>query len=216
MNKKMLIIICGLLISIILILFFSFHYKIGNIGNNISKSTDDIVRYILNINSYEAKISVTIESNKTINKYELKQLYSKPNLIKQTVEIPNNLSNLTLIYDGKSMKVENTQLSLTKIYEDYKYISQNTLWLSTFIDNYNDKSKIKDVGNEILIENDNKYNEYNIKQVLYINKKTVLPTKLIIYDNNQNTKIYIEYNEIQLNKVKQNEIIAFRLEKTNL
>lgn len=216
MNKKRIIIISSLLISIILILFFSINYKTQKNGNNISKSTDDIVEYILNISSYEADLEVTVESNKTTNKYKLKQLYSKPNIIKQIIEEPSNLENLTIIYDGKNMKLENTNLSLSKIYENYEYISQNTLWLSSFIDNYNDNSKITETENEVIIENNNIYNKYNEKQVLYIDKHSSLPSKLEIYDNNRNTRIYIKYNEIKLNKLKQNEIIAFKFEKINL
>ena len=199
MNKKRIIIISSLLIAIILILFFSINYKTGENGNNISKSTDDIVEYILNISSYEASLDVTVESNKTTNRYKIKQLYSKPNIIKQVIQEPSNLENLTIIYDGRNMKLENTNLSLSKVYENYKYISKNTLWLSSFIDSYNDNSKITETENEVVIENNNVYNNYNEKQVLYIDKKSSLPSKLKIYDNNKNTKIYIKYNEIKLN-----------------
>ena len=143
MNKKRIIIISGLSISIIFILFFSINYKTQKFGNNISKTTDDIVDNILNLSSYEASLDVTVESNKTTNKYKIKQIYSKPNIIKQIIEEPNNLENLTILYDGKDMKLENTKLSLSKIYEEYEYISQNTLWLSSFIDNYSNDSNNK-------------------------------------------------------------------------
>ncbi len=216
MNKKRIIIISGLLIAIILILFFSFYYKTQKIGNNINKSTDDIARYILNISSYEAEMEVIVKSNKTTNQYKLKQCYAKPNIIKQTIEEPKNLENLTIIYDGHNMKIENTNLSLTKIYQEYEYISENTLCLSSFIDNYNDNSKIYEKGNEIIIENNNIYNQYNIKQVLYINKEDALPTRMEIKDNNKNNIIYIKYNEIKLNKIKREEILAFKLKDLNL
>lgn len=211
MHKKRIIVISMLIISIILILFFIINYKTQKFGNNISKSSNDIARYILNISSYEADLEVTIESNKNTNKYKMKQLYSKPNIIKQIVKEPQNLENLTIIYDGNNMRLENTNLSLSKVYEDYKYISQNTLWLSTFIDNFNDKSKIYDKKNEVIIENNTIYNNYNVKQILYVDKNKCIPTKLEILDNNKNVKIYIKYNEIRLNKLKKNDIIAFKL-----
>ena len=199
MNKKRIIIISGLSISIIFILFFSINYKTQKFGNNISKTTDDIVDNILNLSSYEASLDVTVESNKTTNKYKIKQIYSKPNIIKQIIEEPNNLENLTILYDGKDMKLENTKLSLSKIYEEYEYISQNTLWLSSFIDNYSNDSKITETDSKIIIENENIYNNYNIRQELYIDKHSGLPSELKIYDNNKNAKIYIKYNEIKLN-----------------
>lgn len=216
MNKKRMMIILGLLISIILIIFSSFYYKTKKDGNNISRSTDNILEHILNISSYEAELEVTVKSNKTENKYKIKQLYSKPNIMKQIVKEPSNLENLIITYDGKNMKLENTKMSLSKVYEDYSYISTNTLWLSSFIDNYNKESIIKETEDEILIENQIVYNDYYTKQILSISKQSTLPTKLEIYDNNKNTKIYIKYNEIKLNKTKQNEILAFKYEKVNL
>lgn len=216
MNKKRMMIILGLLISIILIIFSSFYYKTKKYGNNISRSTDNILEHILNISSYEAELEVTVKSNKTENKYKIKQLYSKPNIMKQIVKEPSNLENLIITYDGKNMKLENTKMSLSKVYEDYSYISTNTLWLSSFIDNYNKESIIKETEDEILIENQIIYNDYHTKQILSISKQSTLPTKLEIYDNNKNTKIYIKYNEIKLNKTKQNEILAFKYEKVNL
>ena len=196
-----------LIMVIISILFLVFYYKTKNNGNNISKLNGNIKEYILNISSYEADIELEIKSNKTTNKYKLKQLYCKPNLLKQIIIEPKNIENLSFIFDGNNMKLENTNLSLTKIYENYEYINNNMLWLSSFIENYNDNSKISELQGEIIIENNNKYNNYNVKQVLYIERKTGLPFKMEIYDNNKNTKIYIKYNEIKLNKTTKNQII---------
>ena len=204
MNKK---IFMFLTIIICLILFLIFYYKTKNNGNNISKLNGNIKEYILNISSYEADIELEIKSNKTTNKYKLKQLYCKPNLLKQVIIEPKNIENLSFIFDGNNMKLENTNLSLTKIFENYEYINNNMLWLSSFIENYNDNSKISELQGEIIIENNNKYNNYNVKQVLYIERKTGLPFKMEIYDNNKNTKIYIKYNEIKLNKTTKNQII---------
>ena len=216
MNKKTKILICGLLIFMILILFYIFYYKTGKVGNNISKSPNDTIRYILNINSYEAEIEVTVHSNKTTNEYKLKQYYIKPDIIKQVIKTPENLENLTIIYDGNHMKVENTNLSLSKIYQNYEYINQNVLWLSTFIDQYDSSnSKIKENDNEIMIENNALNNVYFSKQILYLDKKTGLPTKLEILDNNQNNRIYIKYNEIKINKIKKEEILAFQIKDIN-
>ena len=44
----------------------------------------------------------------------------------------------------------------------------------------------------------NKKNIYQKNKELYINKINSKPNKLIIKDNNQNSTIIIEYNEIEL------------------
>ena len=207
MKKQKILLIIFIVFFILLILFFLINYKTKNNGNNISKFNGNIKDYILNISSYEAEIEVIVESNKTTNKYILKQLYCKPNVVKQIVKEPSNIENLTVIYDGKNIKLENTNLGLSKIYENYQYINKNTLWLSSFIENYNEKSEVLDTENEVIIENNNKYNNYNVKQILYVDKSTKLPIKMEVYDNNKNAKIYIKYNEIKLNNISRNQIV---------
>ena len=44
--------------------------------------------------------------------------------------------------------------------------------------------------------NNNKYQE---NEILYINREKIIPTKLLVQDNNNNITIIIEYNEIELN-----------------
>ena len=75
-GKKVFILFFIFLIIVIgLFIFFSNkgtkNFKIGN-----NTSSQEIVDYILNINSYEAIIEVDIKSNKNENKYKIKQIYN--------------------------------------------------------------------------------------------------------------------------------------------
>lgn len=191
-----------LLIIILTCLFFAITYKTQKSGNTYIKSTDDIVENILSLSSYQATVEVTVTSNKTTNQYQLWQQYSKDSGWKQIVQEPRDLENITISYDGNTIKLENTSLGLNKLYEnyeDYHYLNQNTLWLSSFISGYDGESKLKENDEEIILENNQLHNPYNVSQRLRISKKTKLPIAMEIQDNNQNTKIYINYKEIQLN-----------------
>ena len=219
-NKKILFII-GIVCLILLILtFFYFNtYKNSKSVNNIDKS--NIKDYILNISSYEAKILVVVNSNKNSNKYILKQQYNLDNVYKQEVIEPENISGLKTIYDGKNLKIENTKLNLSHLYEDYEYISDNTLDLYTFIQNYKNctDSEYEEYDTEVVMKLINKNgNRFNYFQNLYIDKNTALPIRMEIIDKNQNTVVYIEYNEISFNSTSKEEILAFSLEeiKSNL
>lgn len=53
----------------------------------------------------------------------------------------------------------------------------------------------------------NKYNKY---KTLTIDKKTGKPTKLEIKDVTQNILVYILYNEIEINSLKEDEEFAIR------
>ncbi len=80
------------LISICLFYIFSKNnYKTLEFGNTNNKSIKDYEEYILNLESYQAQIEVQINSNKTQNKYEMKQTYISQNQAKQEIIEPQNM-----------------------------------------------------------------------------------------------------------------------------
>ena len=201
--KLFLIILITILISYFLIQFV---YKTIQTGNNITKSGDDLIENILNISSYEAEVEVTINSNKTTNKYLLHQYHISPNLSKQIVKEPSNIEGLEIIYNGNKLEIKNTNLGLSKIYENYTYLNGNILWLNYFIEYCNtNKYTTEEDENEVILNT--KIGEYIGK--LYINKKANLPTKIEILDNSNKAKIYIEYKEIKLNNIQQDNILVY-------
>lgn len=213
-NKKIVIALITILLVIVLIIFIKINNntaKISKIGNN--SSSQEIVDYILNISSYQTQIDVEVKSNKNSNKYKIKQTYtSNENSIQEVIE-PSNIDGVKIIKEGKSLKIENTKLSLTKIIEDYKEITQNNLDLSSFIENYksNSNAKFKEQNNQIVMETTAKTeNNYQKYETLYISKETGKPTKMEIKDTNQNIIIYIIYNEINIDKLANEKIYAFK------
>ncbi len=200
-HRKTILIIC----VVILIFFIIMIYKFLKSGNNISnKSADEIKNYILNIESYYAIAKVTIKSNKNENTYLVKQEDNKKNnYYMQEVLEPEKIRGVQFIFDGKDLKLENTKLTLSKIYKDYKYLDSNELSLVSFIDDYKDSeaSQFKEVDGEIVLETKVTIgNKYIASKKLYFNKAENKVEKIEIKDNTQNTRIYICYQEIQLNK----------------
>ena len=210
-DKKVFSIVVILLLSLLLFFLIQFVYKIIISGNTINNQTDDLIDNILSISSYEAKLEVTINSNKSTNKYALEQYYMKPNYSKQIVKEPNNLKDLEIIYKENTLEIKNTNLGLSKIYNNYTYLNNNIMWLNFFINICNDnKYTLEEIDEEIILNCN--IEEYNYKGKLYINKKTSLPSKIEIIDNNNQNKIYIEYKEIKLNNIQENNIFAFNSE----
>ena len=211
LNKKNLIIfICIILaITIITVYFINKNNKIFNknyiIGNNItSKSIQEIEQYILNISSYEAKAEVTIESNKNINKYVLQQKYNNSGKIEQIVLEPSTIEGLTILYNERNLTINNTKLNLQTVYNNYKYVVDNNLWLNSFIKDYkesNNKSISENSENIVMTVDISNSNNYGKVKILYINKATGNPEKMLIQDKNQKNMVYILYNEIRINKV---------------
>ena len=200
--KKKYYLILLFIIFIISVGFIFYKNSIKNlkIGNN--KNSPEIVDYILNLSSYEAEVTVNITSNKNSNKYILKQKYQKDKECIQEVIEPSNIAGVKIINDGKNLKIENSNLNLNEIIENYTNLENNNLDLSMFIDEYknSNESNYEEKDDEIImkVKND-KENIYVKEKILYINKKTYKPVKLEIKDNKQKERIYILYNEVEIN-----------------
>mgnify|MGYP004589869453 CR=1 FL=1 len=200
-NKKK---IWGIIIFLVIIILSIFIYKNvikkSKIGNNMN--SQEIVDYILNTKTYKAEILIQVNSNKNTNKYILKQEFNQDGESIQEVVEPSNIAGVKIIKNGENLKIENSSLNVSKIFENYKGLGENCLDLNTFIENYKnyDKAKFEENDKEIIMktksQNKNKYTE---NKILYIDKENKLPTKLIIEDNNQNMTINIQYNKIELN-----------------
>lgn len=210
----MILSIIFLMVSFLFVFLWKNSNKISKNGNNNNETIEGVTESVLNMSSYEAKIEVTINSNKNTNQYRLVQYYVAPNLSKQIVEEPSNISGLMTTFDGENLKVQNTKLNLTTIYKHYQYLTENDLFLNTFIEDYRnniEKSKVEETKDSIILSTqiEKNKNQYRMNKILYIDKKTGKPTKMEVQDVNQNVAVYILYNEIKINQTKPEEIVAF-------
>lgn len=198
-KKYWLILLIFIIILIVGVIFFKKGFKNNNIGNN--KTSQEIVDYILNLSSYETQITVTVTSNKNSNKYILKQKYEKPNISLQEVIEPSNIAGVKIENDGTNLKIENSSLNINKIIDNYEYLGNNCLDLSTFISDYkeNNKSNFEEINSEIILNTQSSLNNnYIYEKTLHIDKTTLKPTQMEIKDNKQKTTIYILYNEVKI------------------
>ena len=218
-NKTILkITIAIVVIAIIAIIIYFFSRNANKnlkTGNNLSNKTNqEIEEYILNISSYEAEIEVEVETNKNKTKYKIKQSYAAPNIEKQTILEPSNISGLETVYDGNTLKINNTKLNLSTVYQNYQYMTENFLWLNSFAEDYKNSSnkKLYEENNMIIMEETlQNNNQYASSKKLFIDKTTGKITKMIVQDKNQKNLVYILYNEIKINSLKKEEVLAFRL-----
>ena len=202
MNKwiKILIIVVAIC-SILLILknFIKTNYKKEESGNN--KNIEEIEEYILNINSYKAKIKVTVKSNKNVNFYEFEQEVKFPQTATQIATAPESLEGIKIAYKDGILEITNTQFNLSKIYKDYPYVSDNIMFLTSFLEGYKtaEDKEIIEENDKIVMSYKKEKNKYTNKQKLYINKSTLKPENLQIYDINNDCRVDIVYNEIEFN-----------------
>lgn len=196
-NKKFLIIF----VFICSIIFCIFYYIFSVSGNNINISQEQIVEEALKeFNNYEASLEVIVKSNKNENKYEINQIVNNE-YSKQEVMSPENLKNMTIELEKNKLKILNSNLNMEKIYENYDYVLNNSLFLNTFANDYfNNNSEIYEKDGKIIVEiklsnNPNTYIKY---KYLYLDAKSYMPEKLEIKDITKNPYISIIYNDIKI------------------
>ena len=201
-SKKFLFIILAIaiLLVVISIIFSKKSYETINIGNNnLNKTLEEVEDYILNIKEYTATIEVTVNSNKNSNKYLIKQIHKEKNDEQEVLE-PETIKGIKLTYKDSSLKVENSNLNLEKIYNNYPYIESNIFWLNSFIEEYrnSERRNITEKNEEIVMQIKRRDDKRIAVKELFLDKKTLKPTKLSIMDNSKNVMVYILYNEIEL------------------
>lgn len=202
-NKKVVIMMVILIVVILAVsIFFIFFNqntaKNLKIGNNTT--SQEIVDFILNLTSYEAKIEVEVKSNKNENKYVLKQIYQGEEENIQEVLEPSNIAGVKMIRKGNTLTLENTELNLTSLFENYEYMSDNHLDLYNFIRNYkmDQNASFKEKDNQIIMQTSNG-EKTKIERTLYIDKQTGMPIKMEIEDANKKIAVYILYKEVKVN-----------------
>ena len=215
-NKKIIFLFLSIILitGIIFYVFFNKNKaKVSKIGNN--STSQEIVNYILNISSYELTADVTVYSNRNNNKYKIKQIYEGTEKNSQEVLEPSNIQGVKIIREGNKLTLQNTNLNLTSVLENYQYLAENCLDLSSFIEDYkkDENATIREEDNQIILETQSQTTNSNIKnKVLKIDKSTGNPLNLEIKGTNQKTTIYILYNEVKITSNENEEELAFNLE----
>ena len=197
MNKKMVFIF-----AIICIIVFSIFYYIFCIsGNNIIRNQKEFIEDIFeDLECYEADIDVVITSNKNENQYNMKQIVDGKDS-KLVINSPENVKGLEIEIKDNNLKITNTKTNMEKIYENYKKIINSSLFINSFIEEYDEfPSQIQENDNEIIVKIDleRENNTYTKFKELYLDKETGLPRKLLIKDNNQKINTSILYNDIKI------------------
>ena len=66
---------------------------------------------------------------------------------------PSNIEGLTILYENGKLTVNNTKLNLQTVYDNYEEITQNNLWLNSFIEEYknNNNRSISEDSNYVIM-----------------------------------------------------------------
>jgi outer membrane lipoprotein-sorting protein len=159
-----------------------------------------------NLQSYQCYATIKYISNKNTNCYKVIQSCKTSGEYKIEIVSPTNLAGTTTVFDGNTITqryLNNT--STTNIEES---IERSEIFLTSFIKNYYGASNTpihhiannNKCGRYITMEtNITCGNPYFHHEKLLVNKETLEPSELIIYDKNDIKRIIIDFDQFQYN-----------------
>ncbi len=230
LKEKKIIMIIITAITIACILIATTFYIVNkdsngfNLGNVLNKDS------IMDITSYFADYSITIQSNKNTNNYQMKEWYSKNE--KNNTErfkfetLSANNEKISYLIENNQVKIKNESQKNEFYLSDYIVKKENIMSISTFIGIYK-KIINGNIDNCCKIENVDEDQKISYKIIfgnndcdickeysdlvkdgikisaieLLINKDTSKPTEMFVYNSDNKVYIDISYNSFEINTV---------------
>jgi len=179
---------------------------------------DDIYnvnKKISNMLSYSAVAEISINGNKGISEYKVKQFYIEPDKIRiETIE-PEFLKGKVIVYNGEGWEIYhpliNSKLHIENLRSEDELIYLGMLQKSI--------AAFEDVKYEYVTREGIEYvaikcnipggNDYRRSAVLYVTRSGYYPEFMEILDNRENIKIRVKYFDFEYNSKLEEEL--FRL-----
>lgn len=190
-------------IFISLLLLISF----VSVGCNNSRSTKEEVykeftNQISKMKSYSCIAEINVVGNKNPKEYIMKHNYIKPDTYKIEIVSPENLKGKIIKYNKEKIFVKNPNVN------DYIELPNNEkdnqyLFIGDFIKNLseNEELNIAFKGDYLVLETTiPSSSKYFNKQVLYVDKESVKPSKLEIHDDEGKARFTVTYKNFDYNK----------------
>ena len=168
--------------------------------NNIQKTLNSI-------STYECKAEITIVGNKSSKDYKVYHKFKKPNkYIAEIIAPEDNKGNKTM-YNGKQVYLYNKSINQYEILKSYNITEEKMLFLGYFLRNLNmaeeveiDEEKVEDKDYIIIKLDIPGNNKYRVYEKLWVDKKTHIPYKLVIFDEKDKETVNVVYKDIEYNK----------------
>ena len=163
-------------------------------------------RYI-GLDSYEATVRVVYVSNQGKNEYKMKHYYKRSGQYRIEIMEPQNLAGIVTIFDGEKVTQMNPNIEGKALVEIEKSPYREEILLGSFFKNYFQSQEVAlEVGKmeegeatvlETQVPNNNPMLAF---ERLWIGHEKWDPMYMILYDDKQEKRIVVKYDEFMYNK----------------
>lgn len=170
-------------------------------GCKRGNSLYEISKIVFEAKSYSAVADITINGNKGISKYKVKQFYTEPNKLRLETLEPNFLKGkVVILYENKWKMYHpliNASFEIPRPKDDDALILMGVIQKGVFM---GEDSKLystvyKNVNCVCIKSIVPGGNKFRYSSILYINKKSKLPMEMTILDEQGNINIEVSYSE---------------------
>ncbi|NLP45973.1 MAG: outer membrane lipoprotein carrier protein LolA [Epulopiscium sp.] len=181
-------------------------------GCNIGKTKElspmeKIQKRFMELDSYESTVYVSYISDQGKNEYKMKHYYKRTGEYRIEIIEPSKLSGITTIFNGEKVVQMNSNFNDQAVVEIEKSPYQYEILLGSFLKNYFQSQDVSiEVANmpngettvlETQVPGNNRLLE---KERLWVDNKTLNPLAMIVYDQNKEKRIIVQYEEFMYNK----------------
>lgn len=161
---------------------------------------------IMNMESYSSEANLKYISNKGETTYDIKQSVRKDGKYIIETTNPQSVAGNIILFDGNIVWQYNPKLDSKISVGDKDKLERKEISIFSFLENH---VKSKDVAVATSTEEDEVYtileakipsgNKYFSTEKLWINNKTKVPEKLIIFDTEQKERVVLTFNSFEYN-----------------
>lgn len=195
-----------ILFLLVIIGFAKYTIKCLDLGNSnkaLSLVNNSYNKSLL-MEEYETNMKITYISNGLKTEYEMKYEYfndehgEKIEILTYTK--PEKFRGMQIICSSEEIKHLNPYITKNLTYYIENDRNYNEILFSSFKRNYfmSNKSRMQENTNEIILETDIPSDNFYFKyEKMYIDKETLMPTKMIIENENNEAICIIDYNNFK-------------------
>ncbi len=193
---------------------FNNRYVSVSTAENSSSKYQDVTKMLLNLKTYAMSGTVTYISSEDKSTFKILQ-YGKSDGTYRFEVLEEDGSKITTIFDTKTIFQYNDDMKGVVNITTSENSERSEIFITKFIKNYENSkdvsvlvSKINDSNCTVLEANIPGNYHYFSKEKLFVDNKTLLPIKLVIYDEDNLERIVVNYDQFIANPTLDKEIFS--------
>ncbi len=209
MNKKVVFLTSILVVLTFLLASCS---GLGMSRGDKEKAFEDTHKKYMDLTSYKANANVTYVANNKEMTFLTAQAGDMNGRYRIEIIEPENVAGSTTVSDGKTIYQFNERVSKDVYITTKESVERVEILITSFLRNYKQSDSVSVVSNldeglyTVLEANISGEHPLISSEKLWINNKTLLPEKLVVYDKNNLETIKVEYVDFEYNPNLDNSI----------